>query len=86
MSELMLKAYVVGSEESPGRSRQLPEAAWVEAYASGEVIEPPYDLDALAQLYETNAAHKACVDANVKYCKNGGQRTAETSGEGSEPR
>ncbi len=65
MSELMLKAYVVGSEESPGRSRQLPEAAWVEAYASGEVIEPPYDLDALAQLYETNAAHKACVDAKV---------------------
>lgn len=65
MSELMLKAYVVGAEESAGRSRQLPEAAWVEAYASGEVLEPPYDLDALAQLYETNATHKACVDAKV---------------------
>jgi PBSX family phage portal protein len=29
------------------------------------VREPPYDLDALAELYETNATHKACVDAKV---------------------
>lgn len=65
MSELMLKAYVVGGAEEGGKSRQLPEAAWVEAYASGEVIEPPYDLDSLAQLYETNAPHKACVDAKT---------------------
>ena len=74
MSELMLKAYVVGGEEGAGRSRQLPEGAWVEAYASGEVIEPPYDLDALAQLYETNAAHKACVDAKVTNCVGLGYR------------
>ena len=65
MSEPMLKAYVVGGAEKPGQSRQLPETAWVEAYASGEVITPPYDLDALAQLYETSAPHKACVDAKV---------------------
>ena len=74
MSELMLKAYVVGGEKEGGRSRQLPEAAWVEAYAAGEVIEPPYDLDALAQLYETNAAHKSCVDAKVTNCVGLGYR------------
>jgi len=64
MSEVLMKAYVVGGEER-GKSRQLPESPWAESYARGEVIEPPYDLDALAQLYETNATHKACVDAKV---------------------
>ena len=51
--------------EGRGESQQLPEAAWAEAYASGQVVEPPYDLDALAGLYETNATHKACVDAKT---------------------
>lgn len=63
MSELV-KAQVVGIE-GKGISRQLPDAPWHEAYASGEVVEPPYDLEALAALYETNSTHKACVDAKT---------------------
>ena len=65
MSEALMKAYVVGEEARPGQSRQLPESPWYQEYINGEVVEPPYDLDALAQLYETNATHKACVDAKV---------------------
>lgn len=60
----LVKARVIGEPVS-GRSQQLPEAAWSEAYAMGEVVQPPYDLEALASLYETNAAHKACVDAKA---------------------
>jgi capsid portal protein len=63
MSDLV-KAQVVGSE-GKGVSRQLPDTPWHEAYASGEVVEPPYDLEALAALYETNSTHKACVDAKT---------------------
>lgn len=58
-----MKARVVGAKE--GGSQQLPEAVWSEAYAVGEVVEPPYDLEALASLYETNSTHKACVDAKT---------------------
>ena len=76
MQEVLLKAHIIGSTDvptiakamadaEPGKSQQLAEAAWKQAYASGEVIEPPYNLEALASLYETNAAHKACVDAKV---------------------
>jgi PBSX family phage portal protein len=48
-----------------GRSQQLSEAAWEREYEAGNVRRPPYDLDALAALYESNATHKACVDAKV---------------------
>jgi hypothetical protein len=48
-----------------GQSQQLPEAVWAEEYASGQVVEPPYDLEALAGLYEGNSTHKACVDAKT---------------------
>jgi PBSX family phage portal protein len=65
MAESLMKAYVVGKPVKPGQSQQLPESLWAEAYAVGEVVEPPYDLWALAQLYETNATHKACVDAKT---------------------
>jgi PBSX family phage portal protein len=60
----LVKAYVVGGGEG-GRSQQLPESAWSEAYATGEVVQPPYDLDSLASLYELNGTHKACVDAKT---------------------
>ncbi len=65
MQEALLKAHVVGSSVEPGKSQQLQEDAWKASYASGEVVEPPYNLEALASLYETNTAHKACVDAKV---------------------
>lgn len=50
---------------SAGETRQLPEGVWTEAYSAGEVVEPPYDLETLASLYETNSTHKACVDAKT---------------------
>ncbi len=59
-----IKAHIVGSG-GLSRSEQLPETIWQSEYASGAVKEPPYDLDALAELYETNSTHKACVDAKV---------------------
>ncbi len=67
MQESLIKAYVVGTPEpaQAGRSQQLPEEAWQASYANGEVKEPPYSLAALAELYEINATHKACVDAKV---------------------
>lgn len=71
MQETLLKGHVIGPSDAltrpleAGRSQQLDEAEWRRAYANGEVVEPPYNLDALADLYETNAAHKACVDAKV---------------------
>ena len=68
--EQLVKARVMGGSPADlgvraGRSRQLPETPWGDAYANGEVKEPPYDLDALAALYETNATNKACVDAKA---------------------
>lgn len=74
MAEALLKAYVLGKEVRAGQSQQLPESPWLAAYAAGEAIEPPYDLDALAQLYETNPTHKACVDAKVTNCVGLGYR------------
>lgn len=49
----------------PGESRQLAEGFWDECYDKEEVIAPPYDLEALASLYEINPTHKACVDAKT---------------------
>ena len=81
MSEALMKAYVVGDEAQPGQSKQLPESPWYQEYASGAVVEPPYDLDALAQLYETNATHKACVDAKVVNCVGLGHRFVPAGGD-----
>ena len=83
--EQLVKARVMG--ESPaqsgvraGRSQQLPETPWGDAYASGEVKEPPYDLDALAALYETHATNKACVDAKATNIAGIGYRFGSVSG------
>ncbi|MCD6360832.1 MAG: phage portal protein, partial [Armatimonadetes bacterium] len=65
MHESFIKAHIVGEEVKRGQSQQLQENAWRESYASGEVKEPPYSLTALAELYEVNPTHKACVDAKV---------------------
>ncbi|MBU0608384.1 MAG: phage portal protein [Armatimonadetes bacterium] len=79
MSELV-KAQVVGME-SRGVSRQLPDSPWHEAYARGEVVEPPYDLEALAALYETNSTHKSCVDAKTINVVGLGYRFVPVAGE-----
>jgi PBSX family phage portal protein len=66
MHDALLKAHVVGeAHERAGQSQQLHEAAWRQAYDAHQVVEPPYNFDALADLYESHAAHKACVDAKV---------------------
>lgn len=80
MSDLV-KAQVVGME-SRGVSRQLPDSPWHEAYARGEVVEPPYDLEALASLYETNSTHKACVDAKAINIVGLGYRFVPAAGDG----
>ncbi len=81
MSEALMKAYVVGEEARPGQSQQLPESPWYQEYVNGEVVEPPYDLDALAALYETNATHKACVDAKVVNTVGLGYRLVPAAGQ-----
>ncbi len=81
MSEALIKAYVVGDEARPGQSKQLPQSPWHQDYVNGDVAQPPYDLDALAELYETNAAHKACVDAKVVNCVGLGYRFVPTTNE-----
>lgn len=81
----LVKAQVVGTD-GRGVSRQLPDSPWHEAYARGEVVEPPYDLEALAALYETNSTHKACVDAKTinivglgyRFVPVGGDREADS--------
>ncbi len=65
MSDSLMKAHIVGSDAPRGKSQQLPEDGWKGAYESGEVKEPPYSLTALAELYEINSTHKACVDAKT---------------------
>ena len=79
MAESLTKAYVVGAGVKPGQSKQLPEALWAESYEIGEAVEPPYDLDALAQLYEENATHKACIDAKCINTVGLGFRFAEVA-------
>lgn len=64
MSSVLAKAHIVGTSEGGG-TKQIPESAWTGLYAQGMAVEPPYDLAALAALYESNATHKACVDAKV---------------------
>ncbi len=64
MTEALMKAQIISDEER-GRSQQLPEDGWRGEYESGEVKEPPYSLTALAELYEINSTHKACVDAKA---------------------
>jgi PBSX family phage portal protein len=65
MSSVLAKAHIVGSDVERGETQQLPESPWSSMYADGLAVEPPYDLVALAALYETNATNKACVDAKV---------------------
>ena len=65
MHDSFIKAHVVGEPDDRGRSQQLPEEGWRDSYDSGEVKEPPYSLTALAELYEVNPTHKACVDAKA---------------------
>lgn len=65
MSSVLAKAHIVGASGRSGETQQLPESPWSSLYAEGAVVEPPYDLDSLAALYETNATNKACVDAKV---------------------
>jgi PBSX family phage portal protein len=64
MSSVLAKAHVLG-ETAPSETKQLPESPWCGLYEDGTVVEPPYDMDALAALYGSNATHKACVDAKV---------------------
>ena len=89
MAESLMKAHVVGPAVGQGQSQQLREGLWDEAYARGEVVEPPYDLEALAELYEANATHKACVDAKAVCTVGLGYRflptTAEARGEAASP-
>ncbi len=61
----LMKAHIIGGEEGKGQTRQLPDSRWQDAYDAGEVKEPPYSLEALAQLYEINSTHRACVDAKT---------------------
>ena len=84
MDELLAKAYVVGDGERPGGSRVLPDSGWTPLYDQGWVVEPPYDLELLAGLYETNAVNKACVDAKAGSVAGLGYRLARTDGNGSE--
>ncbi|MEA3401158.1 MAG: phage portal protein [Armatimonadota bacterium] len=65
MQDELMNAHIVGAEPQRGKSQQLPEESWRESYDSGEVKEPPYSLTALAELYEMNSTHKACVDAKT---------------------
>ncbi len=76
--DLDMNVYIVGpreptssetSEQREARSgelaktsAQLVEEQWA---AETNVAKPPYDLKALADLYETNSTNKACVDAKV---------------------
>lgn len=81
MSEALAKAHVIGGTERRADTRQLAETPWSSLYAAGEVVEPPYDLDALAALYETNAANKACIDAKVTNVVGLGYRFVSTGPE-----
>lgn len=65
MDDTLIKAHIVGGDAKRGQSQQLPEEGWRQSYADGEAVEPPYSLTALAELYETNSTHKACVDAKT---------------------
>jgi len=87
MDDSLIKAHVVGTRDpAAGRSQQLPEEAWRDSYASGEVKEPPYSLTALAELYEINTTHKACVDAKVTNCVGLGHRFIPAAdGEAADP-
>jgi PBSX family phage portal protein len=84
MSNLLAKAHIIGEVESHGETQQLPESPWADMYANGLALEPPYDLDALAALYETNATNKACVDAKVSNIVGLGYRFVSVGGESGE--
>ncbi len=81
MSEALLKAYIVGNREGQGTSQQLSESPWAEAYENGAAVEPPYDLDALAAIYETNATNKSCIDAKVANIVGLGYRFVPVAGQ-----
>jgi PBSX family phage portal protein len=49
-----------GSSKSKGRIDKFATG-----YGAFDVVEPPYNLDYLAKIYEISAAHKAAVDAKV---------------------
>lgn len=41
------------------------DAEAMNGYALFDVVEPPYNIEALAQLYDDHAIHRACIDARV---------------------
>ncbi len=79
MSTVLAKARVVGTDPSDGKTQQLPEAPWPALYADGSIAEPPYDLEGLAALYESNATNKACIDAKVSNIVGLGYRMVRVS-------
>lgn len=84
VDEMLAKAYVVGDGARAGASRVLGDPGWTALYEQGWVVEPPYDLDILAGLYETNAVNKACVDAKAGSIAGLGYRLVRTDERGTE--
>jgi PBSX family phage portal protein len=63
-------AGIVGSDKPLAEGRSGAQSkALIDKYASGygafDVVEPDYNLDYLAKLYEISPAHRAAVDAKV---------------------
>lgn len=52
-------------EGKDGTASKYKDPEEVDGYSVFDVVVPPYDQDALAQLYDENAVHRACVDARV---------------------
>lgn len=72
-----LKKYHRGQDGA--ESKQIQEKDFMSGYNAFEVVQPPYNLDYLAKLYELSAPHYAAVNAKVANIVGLGYKFAETS-------
>jgi PBSX family phage portal protein len=59
-------------------SKIVGDKSFVDGYGAFDVVEPPYNLDYLAKLYEISAPHHAAVDAKVANIVGLGYKFVET--------
>lgn len=60
-------------------SKQINEESFIDGYDTFEVVEPLYNLEYLAQLYELSAPHYAAVNAKVSNIVGLGYKLVENS-------
>lgn len=72
-----MKKFRAGADGA--ESKRIDEESFLSGYSTFEVVEPPYNIDYLAKLYEMSSPHYSAVNAKVSNVVGLGFKLVETS-------